>query len=340
MPDHFLNLIAFYISIITSIGYSPERNIYSFGYPPKKVGVKPSFHRLVILRSKMSKAEFEEYLKKHYEYWYSSYYKYLDTKFIDHLSDPARMQELCRLQALYANQDVPLEIKLFQIYQFLITDLNCTTPKQNMVVFMQILSSKCFYFSRKRLGRRLKRSNKKTEFLYDLLRRCRDDIKIQSCIFKMMVELINTHQNLIQEIQRFDENTLRMWDAIYVGFELMSKLFSMGNIPDKIVCKNVQHQLCNSTSILCYLVSQDYLLGYKVFRKFYPIQTMYPKFRNFLLGKGRFLFFLVWRLFHSNSGNNLRRIPNSFVAKLMMSIGFLPEFARSSNNVKNFFSIQ
>ena len=39
-----------------------------------------------------------------------------------------------------------------------------------------------------------------------------------------------------------------MWDAIYVGFELMSKLFLTGNISDEIVCKEVQHQLCNSTS--------------------------------------------------------------------------------------------
>ena len=340
MPNHLLNLIAFYIAIITSLGYSPERNIYSFGYPRIILGVTPSFHDLVILRSRMSRLEFDEYLKTNYEYWYSSYYKYLDTKFIDYLSDPARMQEVLRIQAMYANQDVPLEIKLFQIYQFLITDLNCTTPEQKMVVFLQILSSKCFYFTRKSLGRKWKRSIRKPAFLYELLTRCRYDIRIQSCIFKMMVELINTHQNLIQEIQSFDANTLRMWDAIYVGFELMSKLFSMGNIPDEIVCKNVQHQLCDSALILCYLVSPDNLLGYKVFRKFYPIQTMHPKFRSFLLGKGKFIFFLVWRLFHPNIQNNLRRIPNSFVAKLMMSIGFLPEFVRSSRTVKSFFSIQ
>jgi hypothetical protein len=339
MPNHFLNLIAFYVAIITSLGYSPERNICSYG-TREIVGVTPSFHHLVILRSTMSRLEFEEYLKTHYEYWYSSYYKYLDTKLIEHLIDPMRMQEVLRIQELYANKDVPFEIKFFEIYRFLITDLNCTTPEQKMLVFMQVLSSKCFYFTRKSLGRKWKQSIRKTEFLYDLLRRCRDDIQIQSYIFKMMVELVNTHQNLIQEIQRFDANTLRMWDAIYVGFELMSKLFSMGNIPNEIVCKEVQNQLCDSTLILCYLVSQEYLLGYKVFRKFYPIQTMHPKFRNFLLGKGKFLFFLVWRLFHLNDHNNLRRIPNSFVAKLMMSIGFLPEFARSSRTVKSFFSIQ
>ena len=340
MPNHLLNLIAFYIAIITSLGYSPKRNIYSFGYPRIILGVAPSFRHLVILRSKMSRLEFEEYLKTNYEYWYSSYYKYLDTKFIDYLSDPARMQEVLRIQAMYANQDVPLEIKFFEIYRFLITDLNCTTPEQEMLVFMQVLSSKCFYFTRKSLGRRWKRSIRKPAFLYELLTRCRYDIQIQSCIFKMMVELMNTHQNLIQEIQSFDANTLRMWDAIYVGFELMSKLFSMGNIPDEIVCKDVQHQLCDSALILCYLVSPDNLLGYKVFRKFYPIQMMHPKFRSFLLGKGKFLLFLVWRLFHLNDHNNLRRIPKSFVAKLMMVIGFLPEIARSSHSVKSFFSIQ
>ena len=78
---------------------------------------------------------------------------------------------------------------------------------------------------------------------------------------------------------------------------------------------------------------------HKVFRKFYPIQTMHPKFRNFLIGKGKFLFFLVWRLFHQDKENNLRRIPNSLVAKLMMTIGFLPEMKRSSHDFKRFLSI-
>jgi hypothetical protein len=45
-------------------------------------------------------------------------------------------------------------------------------------------------------------------------------------------------------------------------------------------------------------------------------------------------------LFHPNIQNNLRRIPNSFVAKLMMPIVFLPEFECSSRTVKSFFSIQ
>jgi len=259
---------------------------------------------------------------------------------IEYLIDHARMQELLRIQAMYSNKDVRFEIKLFEIYQFLITDLHCTTPEQSMLVFMQILSSKCFYFSRKSLGRKWKQSFRKNEFLFESLKRCSDDIQIQSFFFKMMVGLINTQQNLIQEIQRFDKNTSRMWDAIYVGFEMMSKLFSTGNISDEIVCKEVQNQLCESSLILCYLISQDYLLGYKVFRKYYPIQTMHPKFRNFLLGKGKFLFFLVWRLFHLNNQNNLRRIPNSFVAKLMMTIGFLSEIERSSRSVNDFFRIR
>ena len=339
MPNHFFNLIAFYIAIVTGAGYSPDKNIYSCGYPRRILGVRPSFHRLMIMCSKMSKMEFEEYLKTQYEFWFSSNYNYLDKKLIEYMANPERMQELLRIQAMYANKDVPFEIKHFEIYQFLVTDLNCTTPEQKMLVFIQILSSKCFYFSRKSLGRKWKRCIRKRAFLYELLSRCRDDIKIQSFFFKMMVELINNQQNLIQEIQRFDENTLRMWDAIYVGFDLMSKLFSIGEIPTEIVCKDVQHQLCDSALILCYLVSQDSLVGYKVFRKFYPIQTMYPKFRNFLIGKGTFLFFLVRRLFYLNDQNTLRRIPKPFVAKLMMTKGFLPEIDRSIPSIKHFLSI-
>jgi hypothetical protein len=340
MPNHFLNFIAFYIAIITGTGYSPERNIYSFGYPRKKVGVIPSFHCLIICRSRMSKAEFEEYLKTHYEYWFSSYYTYLDEKFIEYLIDPARMQELFRIQAMYARQDIALKLKLSEIYQFLITDLHCTTPQQKILVFMQILSSKCFYFSRKSLGRKWKQSFRKKDFLFESLKRCRENIQIQSFFFKMMVDMINNQRNLLQEIQNFDVNKSRMWDTIYVGFEIMSKLFSTGNISDEIVCKEVQHQLCDSTLILCYLFSQDYLLGYKVIRRFYPIQPMYPKFRNFLLGKGNFLFFLVLRLFCQDKTNSLRRIPNSLVTKLMITIGFLPELKRSSHDFKHFLSIQ
>ena len=332
MDKYFFNLIAFYIAI--------DKPIYSYGNPRIILGVRPSFHCIMILRSKMSKKDFEEYLKTHYQFWFSSYYTYLDTKLIEYITNPERMQELFRIQAMYANQDVPFEIKLFNIYGFLIADLDCTTPEQKLLVFMQILSSKCFYFSRKSLGRKWKQSIRKPAFLFESLKRCRENIQIQSIFFKMMVELINNQQNLIQEIQRFDKNTLRIWDAIYVGFELMSKLFSVDEIPNEIVCKNVQRQLCESALILCYLFSQDYLLGYKVIRRFYPIQMMHPKFRNFLLGKGKFLFFLVWRLFHQDKENNLRRIPNSLVTKLMMTIGFLPEFVRSSKNDNRFFSIQ
>ena len=250
------------------------------------------------------------------------------------------MQELFRIQAMYARQDIALELKLSEIYQFLITDLHCTTPEQKILVFMQILSSKCFYFSRKSLGRKWKQSFRKKDFLFESLKRCRENIQIQSFFFKMMVDMINNQRNLLQEIQNFDVNKSRMWDTIYVGFEIMSKLFSTGNISDEIVCKEVQHQLCDSTLILCYLFSQDYLLGYKVIRRFYPIQPMYPKFRNFLLGKGNFLFFLVLRLFCQDKTNSLRRIPNSLVTKLMMTIGFLPELKRSSHDFKHFLRIR
>ena len=65
----------------------------------------------MIFRSRMSKAEFEEYLKTHYEYWFSSYYTYLDEKLIEYL-----MQELFRIQAMYARQDIALELKLNEIY--------------------------------------------------------------------------------------------------------------------------------------------------------------------------------------------------------------------------------
>jgi hypothetical protein len=73
MPNHFLNLIAIYIAIITKRGFLPEKSIYSFGYPSKKVGTKPGFHGYIICRSTMSEGEFIEYLKQNYEYWFQRF---------------------------------------------------------------------------------------------------------------------------------------------------------------------------------------------------------------------------------------------------------------------------
>jgi hypothetical protein len=46
------------------------------------------------------------------------------------------------------------------------------------------------------------------------------------------------------------------------------------------------------------------------------------------------------RLFCQDKTNSLRRIPNSLVTKLMITIGFLPELKRSSHDFKHFLSIQ
>lgn len=341
MPNHFLNLVAIYIAIITKRGFLPEKSIYSFGYPSKKVGTKPEFHGYIICRSTISEGEFIEYLKQNYEYWFNINFKYEDSEFFDYFKKPGRIDEILQMQKMYANPEIELEIKLSEIVKFLITDLDCTTTEKKLLLYIQILSSKCFYFSRKSLGKKWSHNKEKTVFLHDCLRICRNQIKIQSFFFKLMVNLIDNQPNLKQKIECFCQNESRIWDAIFVGFNLMSKLFLYRDIPASIVCKENQKQLCESTSTLCYAFAKNRLEEYKIFKNFYPTQNIPPKFRHYLISRSNFGLILVWRLFHRDNLNKLKKIPNSFVAKIGMTIGFLPMFSNSTpKHVKKFLCIE
>jgi len=195
MPNHFLNLVAIYIAIITKRGFLPEKSIYSFGYSSKEVGKKPVFHGYIICRLTMSEGEFIEYLKQNYEYWFK------DSEFFDYFKKPGRIDEILQMQKMYANPEIELEIKLSEIVKFLITDLDCTTAEKKLLLYIQIISSKCFYFSRKSLGKNWSHNKEKTEFLHDCLRICRHQIKIQSLFFKLLVDLIENQTNLKQKIE-------------------------------------------------------------------------------------------------------------------------------------------
>lgn len=184
MPNHFLNLIAIYIAIITKMGILPEKSIYSFGYPSKIVGTKPGFHGYIICRSTMSEGEFIEYLKQNYEYWFK------DSEFFDYFKKPGRIDEILQMQKMYANPEIELEIKLSVIVKFLINDLGCTTSEKKLLLYIQIISSKCFYFSRKSLGKNWSHNKEKIVFLHDCLRICRYQIKIQSFFFKLKINRI------------------------------------------------------------------------------------------------------------------------------------------------------
>ena len=245
MPNHFLNLIAIYIAIITKRGILPEKNIHSFGYPSKIVGIKPGFHGYIICRSTMSEGEFIEYLKQNYEYWFKNNFKYEDSEFFDYFKKPGRIEQILQMQKMYANPEIELEIKLSEIVKFLITDLDCTTTEKKLLLYIQILSSKCFYFSRKSLGKNWSRNKEKTEFLHDSLRICRYQIKIQSFFFKLLVDLIDNQPNLKQKIECFCQNESRMWDAIFVGFNLMSKLFCIEIFQLLLFAKKIKNNYVN-----------------------------------------------------------------------------------------------
>ena len=237
MQNHFLNLIAIYIAIITKRGIT--KSIHSFGYSFKEVGKKPGFHGYIICRLTMSEGEFIEYLKQNYEYWFK------DSEFFDYFKKPGRIDEILQMQKMYSNPEIELKIKLSEIVRFLINDLGCTTSEKKLLLYIQIISSKCFYFSRKSLGKNWSHNKEKIVFLHDSLRICRYQIKIQSFFFKLLVDLIENQPNLKQKIECFCQNESRMWDAIFVGFNLMSKLFCIEIFQLLLFAKKIKNNYVN-----------------------------------------------------------------------------------------------
>lgn len=143
MPNHFLNLIAIYIAIITKMGILPEKSIYSFGYPSKIVGTKPGFHGYIICCSTMSEGEFIEYLKQNYEYWFK------DSEFFDYFKKPGRIEEILQMQKIYSNPEIELKIKLSEIVRFLINNLGCTTSEKNCFFTYKLFHQNAFTLAEK-----------------------------------------------------------------------------------------------------------------------------------------------------------------------------------------------
>jgi hypothetical protein len=328
---HFMNFVSFCLQFITKNCIKKGQIAYK-RFSNDVLGVFPSIHEYIINRTMMEKPDFIAYLRENHKWWLVNHYKNEDWTFFDCFTKDI-IQELIQLRKDYANPEIQIEITLGRIISFLRCHLAPDTPKKNFFLFLQCLSSKCFHFDRKGCGKKWK--SKKETYLLDYLKENEKYIRIQSFFFANLVGL----PTLSQEIENLRENDARMFDAMTVGFKLMTTLFLKKNIPFDRISPPMQQQICESTSSLMYLISRDTLIGYQVLQKFYPVQNMHPKFRRFLVGKGTFLFFLVWRLFHLNDQNNLRRIPNSFVAKLMMTKGFLPKFDHSTPHIKRFLCI-
>jgi hypothetical protein len=340
MQKHFFNLIATHIAIITRTECAPKKGIHSFDRQHKKIEKKPGIHDYIISRSTMSEDDFVEHLNKFYVFSFIFKFESEDSDFFDYYKKPGLIEELSLMQKMYANQEIELEIKLSEIARFLISDLDCSTHFKKLLLYLQILSSKFFSFNRKSVGKKWSHNKEKNVSLHNYLKLYEHEIKIQSFFFKLLVDLINSQPNFKQKIECFCQNESRMWDGIYVGFNLISKLFLYRDIPASIVCVNTQKQICESTLTLCYAFAKNWFEEYKIFKTFYPMQNIPPKFRRFLISRSNFGLMLVWRLFNRDNLNKLKKIPNSFISKIGMSIGFLPMISQfAPRYVKHFLCI-
>ena len=333
---HFMNFVSFCLQFITNTNNKKTREVYK-RYSLEVLGLYPNIHQYIIHRTMMEKPDFIAYLRENHKRWLVNHYKNEDWTFFDCFTKDI-IQELIQLREEYANPEIQIEITLRRIISFLTCHLAPDTPKKNFFLFLQCLSSKCFHFDRKGCGKKWK--SKKETYLLDCLRDNAKNIEVQCFFFTQLVGLLTFYPTLTQKIENLRENDARMFDAMSIGFKLMTTLFLKKNIPFDRISMPIQQQICESTSSLLYLISKDALIGYQILRKFQKFQNIHPKFRRFLIGRSYFGFILVWRLFHQDEQNKIRRIPNSFVAKSMMTKGFLPLISRQTpQHIKRFLSI-
>jgi len=327
-----MNFVSFCLQFITNTNIKKGRTAYK-RFSRDVLGVYPSIHDYIINRTMMEHAEFIAFLRENYKWWLENHYKNEDKTFFDCFTKDI-IKELIQLREEYANPEIQIEITLGKSLSFFMCNLVCDTPNKKFFLFLQCLSSKCFHFDRKGCGKKWKR--KRETSLLDYLKDNQKYIRIQSFFFANLVGL----PTLLQEIENLRENHARMFDSMTVGFKLMTTLFLKKNIPFDRISLPIQQQICESTSSLMHSIFRDNLIGYQVLRKFHTFQNMHPKFRRFLIGRSYFGFILVWRMFHQDEQNKIRRIPNSFVTKLMMTKGFLPLISRqTSQHIKRFLSI-
>jgi hypothetical protein len=332
-----MNFVSFCLQFITNTNIKKGRIAYK-RFSRDVLGIYPIIHDYIINRTMMEHTEFISYLRENHKWWLENHYRSEDKTFFDCFTKDI-IHELIILREEYANPEIQIEITLGKSLSFFICHLVCDTPNKKFFLFLQCLSSKCFHFDRKGCGKKWKR--KRETSLLDYLKDNKKYIRIQSFFFANLVGLLTFYPTLLQEIENLRENDARMFDSMTVGFKLMTTLFLKKDIPFDRILLPIQQQICESTSSLLYSISKDTLFGYQVLRKFHTFQNMHPKFRRFLIGRSYFGFVLVWRLFNRDKQNKIRRIPNSLVTKLMMTIRFLPILSRHTpQHNKYFLSIQ
>jgi len=331
MNQHIRNFVAIFLTLITKIKQRPDKKVNST-YTGEFLGIKPNIHDYIRKRALMPKAEFEAHLRENYRWWMMWFYDKEDTYFFNFFTKEI-MQEIIELEEEWASPENVIEDTLNKIVSFFTRHLFCNSPKQLFLILLYCISSKCFYFHRKSMGK--KYNQRKHVYLFEYLKNHEKNIRIQCFFLKNLIGLLNAHPNLyqeIQEIQNLGPNDANMLDSMVSGFNFLKKLFLKRSIPHEIVPFSFQQQILEATIynrlFTPNLNVKDYLRGIHVLRKFYPAQMIHPiqpRFRRFLIGRSYITMILIWRLFHTDKINKIKRIPNSMVTKLMMTTGFFPQ---------------
>jgi hypothetical protein len=328
MVQHTRNFVAICLTLITKIKQRSDKKINS-SYTGEFLGIIPNIHDYIRNRALMSTQDFKKHLRENYNWWMLWYYDKEDKNFFNFFTR-GLMHEIMKLEEEWANPKNVLEDTITKIVSFFKRHPFCNSPKQHFLILLYCISSKCFYFNRKSMGK--KHNQRKYVYLFEYLKDHEKNIRIQTLFLKILVILLNANPNLYQEIQNLGPNDSNMLDSVVSGFNFLKKLFLKRLIPQDIVPFYCQQQILEST-IHNLLFNQnpdvkDYLAGIYVLRKFYPTQMihpMQPRFRHFLIGRSYMTMLLIWRMFHRDKLNNLKRISNSIVTKLMMTTGFFPQ---------------
>jgi hypothetical protein len=327
MASNFGNCISIGIAFISRADIEPDKNIFFEG---DIVGQQPNIRVIIWNRAMMTEEEFSAFLEEVYKYWKDHFYCNQD-KTIFQFFTKELIQEIIQLQKEWVNPAIDLQVNLARIISFFANHLACDTPKLDFLLLLNCLCAKALYFDRKLVSKQ-----KNPERLHDLLEVNKENIRIQSFFLKYIVDLLNAHPALHQEIKQLGGNDAVMFESAKTGFKLLTDMFLNQEIPEEIVSLSIQQQICGSTCFLFFFCLQDPRLAKQVIQKFQPT---HPRLRRFLIGRSHITLVLVWRMFHMDIINKLRRIPNSFVAKLMMTIGIFPEFVPSNHYTRRFLSL-
>lgn len=310
-----------------------ESDKFFFGDDGKPDGFTPNILVIIWNRAMMSEEEFSDFLENAYCSWKKKHHGSRgseDQEFVSFFTRKV-IQEIIKLQEVFVNPTLDLEVKISMIISFLVHYLKCDTPNRKFLLLLNCLCSKALYFDRKLVS-----NQKYPKRLYELLIVNETNVQIQSFFLKYMVDLLNAHPALHHEIQNLSGNNEVMFDSAKTGFKLLTDLFLKQEIPEEITSLAVQRRICGSMCFLFFLCLQEPRLAKQVLQKF---RSAHPRFLRFLIERSHITLVLVWRMFHMDRINKLRRIPNSFVAKLMMTIGIFPEFIPSNHFTRCFLSL-